>query len=264
MAKSKIAWTDYTFNPWTGCTKISPGCQHCYAETLSKRFGDNVWGAVVSRQRTSAAYWRQPHKWNRQAAAKLAETGQATRVFCGSMCDWAEERDGEYGRQLGEWREDLFDVVRQTPRLTWMLLTKRADRIAALLPDDWGEGWPNVWLGVSIENLDQVYRVFELKQLEAAVRFVSYEPALGSLRCMSLARIDWVIYGGESGAHYRSHQLDWARQMRDACRRYGVAFFFKQGPGPRPGMYDELDGEQIKQFPTPRVLAAEDVSPQSH
>jgi len=239
VAKSNISWTDYTFNPWLGCTKVSEGCRHCYAETLSIRFGQNVWGTSGERRRTSEMYWKKPLSWNRQAAA-----GGPSKVFCGSMCDWAEDRD-----ELAAWRAELWQLIRQTPNLTWQLLTKRSHRIGQLLPTDWGDGWPNVWLGVSVESIGHGFRADELRRVPAVVRFISYEPALGPLDDLDLSGIHWVIYGGESGRGHREHDVAWPRAMRDKCRAEGVAFFYKQSPHLKPGQGAMLDGEFIQQFP---------------
>src|SRR5690606_27810700 len=138
-----IAWTDYTFNPWLGCTKVSAGCDNCYAETLARnRMGLRIWGQDAERRPTSAAYWKKPVRWNKDAK----EAGERRRVFCGSMCDWAEKNP--VAERI---RPKLWDLIRETPWLDWMMLTKRPGRIARCLPPDWGEGWPHVWLGTSVE-----------------------------------------------------------------------------------------------------------------
>lgn len=250
MAKSIISWTDYTFNPWMGCTKISPGCAHCYAEVMaSGRMGrKGLWGKDADRQVTSEAYWRQPIKWNEEAAA----AGTRHRVFVGSMCDWAESHP-----QVQHARSRLWGLIYQTPNLDWLLLTKRADDIRFYLPQDSRIEWRhNIWIGVSIESNDFAWRGNYLRLVPAAVRFVSYEPALGPLDELDLTGIDWVIYGGESGPKYRGHDLAWPRAMRDRCRDAGVAFFYKQSPGVRQGMGPTLDGETIHEYPTPRTVGA--------
>ena len=132
--KTGISWTHHTFNPWWGCTKVSPGCKNCYAETFASRYGFDVWGPGKARRTFSLAHWEEPLKWNRDA--ELA--GERRRVFCASMADVfeAEAPAGELAR--------LWALIRLTPWLDWLLLTKRAERIAESLPDDWGEGYPNV------------------------------------------------------------------------------------------------------------------------
>jgi len=244
--KSRISWTDATFNPWMGCTKISPGCAHCYAETLlSGRMGrPGLWGPRGQRQVTTEDYWRKPIKWNKTAEKE----GKRFRAFCGSLCDWAEDHPTAEAN-----RPRLWDLIRATPWLDWLLLTKRAERIAECLPDDWGNGYPNVWLGVSIENNDFRHRADFLRQIPAVVRFISYEPALGPLDLLDLTGIDWVIYGGESGPKFRPHDLSWPRQIRDLCRQTGTAFFFKQSSAIRNETGTTLDGETIQEYPTPRL-----------
>jgi protein gp37 len=244
--KSRISWTDATFNPWMGCTKVGPGCAHCYAETLlSGRMGrPGLWGPRGERQVTSEDYWRKPVKWNKAAEKE----GKRFRAFCGSLCDWAEDHPTAEAT-----RPRLWELIRATPWLDWLLLTKRAERIAQCLPDDWGTGYPNVWLGVSIENNEFRHRADFLREIPAPVRFVSYEPALGPLDLLDLTGIDWVIYGGESGPKFRPHDLSWPRQMRDVCREAGAAFFFKQSSAIRNETGTTLDGETIQQYPTPKL-----------
>jgi protein gp37 len=173
MAKdSAIEWTHHTFNPWWGCTKVSPGCKHCYAETWAKRIGQDLWGARAPRRELSEAYWRQPLAWNAQAL----RTGKRARVFCASMADVFEDR-----RDLDARREWLWRLIDATPALDWLVLTKRPQNIARLAP--YGERWPaNVWLGATAENqkwLDK--RMAELGALKAKVLFLSCEPLLGAL-----------------------------------------------------------------------------------
>jgi protein gp37 len=239
-----IAWTSHTFNAWMGCQKVSPGCAHCYAETLTKnRMGLQLWGPTAPRQVTAAANWRKPIGWNREAQ----ESGKRSMVFCGSLMDWAEDHPTAIATL-----QRLWQLIRVTPWLDWQLLTKRAERIAESLPADWGEGYPNVWLGVSIENMDYAHRAATLAKIRAAVRFISYEPALGPLGAMSLDGIDWLICGGESGPGYRPMPMEWSREMRDKCRAAGVAYFHKQSSGYRTELGTTLDGETVREYPTPR------------
>lgn len=256
--KSIIAWTENTFNPWIGCLKVSPGCENCYADTLAtNRMGLHVWGPAKTTQRkvTSPANWKTPRKWDRQAAARTSSPWAGARdramlVFCASMCDVFEDHP-----TANEYRPRLWNLIRTTPSLYWQLLTKRPERIRETLPDDWGEhGWPNVWLGTSIENMDYAWRASSLAVLPAVVRFISYEPALGPLDDLPLRGIDWLIYGGESGPGYRPHDLAWPRSMRSRCAEHGVAFFYKQSSAPRTEMGIELDGKIVRAYPTPRVV----------
>lgn len=242
--KTAIAWTDHTFNLAWGCVKISPGCAHCYADDLAARYGHDVWGPGKARRTFGAKHWAEPLAWQRKAAAE----GVRRRVFCSSMCDNFEDHP-TIAAELAK----LWPLIRATPDLDWQLLTKRADRIAACLPADWGEGYPNVWLGVSIENADYTWRADRLRAVPAAVRFVSYEPALGPLaQALDLSGLDWVIYGGESGPSHRPEDKQWARDMRDACRGAGVAFFHKQSAARFTEQGVRLDGELIREYPAAR------------
>ena len=250
--KTGISWCHHTMNPVWGCTKLSPGCQNCYAEALAKRWGHDVWGPDKPRRTFGPKHWAEPLKWDRKAA----KAGERRRVFVGSMCDIFEDHP-----DVATEREKLWPLIRQTPHLDYLLLTKRPERIRNDLPRDWGTGYPNVWLGVSVESADYLWRVRELRggvgchEFPAAVKFISYEPAIGPLDGVSLLGIDWVIFGGESGPHHRPADVSWARDARDRCRVSGTAYFHKQSSGPRPGTGIELDGEIIQEFPTPRVTA---------
>jgi protein gp37 len=222
---SKIEWTDHTFNPWTGCTKVSPGCHHCYAEAWSKRSGHVRWGNNP-RKRTTEDYWKGPRLWNARAARFQAQHGRRQRVFCASLAD-------VFDNQVPEgWRADLFALVRATPGLDWLMLTKRPQNIAKMLPPDWSGGYPNVWLGMTAENQEEYDRRWpKLAAVPATIRFVSYEPAIGPLRlhdCGTGTLPDWIILGGESGGRARPMDPAWARDAIADCRRLGVAPFFKQ------------------------------------
>lgn len=245
---SIIAWCTHTFNPWIGCMKVSEGCAHCYAETLvTGRMGKpGLWGPLTAgkhRERTSAANWQKPRRWNREAE----KGGAATRVFCASLADVFEDHPDANAA-----RPDLFRLIRETPYLWWQLLTKRPENLERFLPDDWGIGYPNVWLGTSIENMKVAERRRILAGIPAVVRFISYEPALGPLDELPLDGIDWVIYGGESGPGYRAHDLSWPRAMKAKCEATGTAFFYKQSAAPRTEMGIQLDGEIVRKYPVPR------------
>lgn len=249
--KTLIAWTDHTFNIVWGCVKVSPGCKHCYAEALATRRGGNYWGPKTSRRILSENHWKQPMAWNRHAE----KAGVVRRVFCGSMCDVFEAHE-----QTNAQRQRLWDIIRQTPWVDWQLLTKRPENIWQFLPADWGDGWDNVWLGTSIEHMDYAWRLQELMSIPAAVRFVSYEPALGPLDELDIDGLDWVIFGGESGPKYREADLDWARAMRDKCVALKIPYFFKQSAARYTERGTELDGETIKQYPeNPRRSASFDL-----
>lgn len=184
-------------------------------------------------------------RWNSLAA----RAGARRRVFCASLCDVFEDHP-----TANSTRPRLWDLIRECNALDWQLLTKRPQNIAAMLPADWGDGWTHVWLGTTIEDMRVAGRADHLRQIPAAVRFISYEPALGPLDDLDLHGIQWVIYGGESGPGRRAEGTPddpkaWARSMRERCERLGVAFFHKQSVGARTEMGIELDGEVIRQFP---------------
>lgn len=180
--KSKIEWCDHTFNPWTGCTKIAPGCANCYAETRRARYGFDEWGPGKPRKRTSATYWKQPLKWNREAE----KAGKRAKVFCASLAD-VFDPEAPF-----EWRDDLFALIRQTPYLDWLLLTKRPENALDWLreeyqgytlrgdPDYSNPPYPNLWLGVSIANqADADRNIPILLKVPSAIRFISAEPLIG-------------------------------------------------------------------------------------
>lgn len=253
-AGTAISWADDTFNPWEGCTRVSPACDHCYAAERAQRFGnDHLWSGTL--RRTSPANWRKPLKWNDEARL----SGKPRRVFCASLCDVFDNQAPP------EWRADLWELIATTPHLTWMLLTKRIGNVKSMIPvmDSTRPGyrpwnvkwpWPNVWIGATIANQAEADRdIPKLLATPAALRFVSMEPLLGSvdltmLRCDGITNInaltgghgvaipmrgrgvalDWVIVGGESGRDARPMHPEWARALRDQCADAGVPFHFKQ------------------------------------
>ncbi len=248
---SKIEWTDHTFNPWIGCQKVSPGCDHCYAESLSKRYGWVEWGPHGERKRTSETNWKKPRQWAK--AARGAE--RRPRVFCASLADvW----DNQVPVQ---WRRDLFNLIWETPELDWLLLTKRPENIGKMLWPAIGEvelwPWKNVWLGTTIEDRGRgLSRAWTLAQIPAAVRFWSVEPLiedLGDLTRMCLfdtapdgrPAVNWVICGGESGPGARMMEPAWAASIKQQCGQADVAFFMKQMTGKKPIPSDLL----VRQFP---------------
>jgi protein gp37 len=237
--KTEIAWCDSTFNPWIGCQKVSPGCDHCYAEALmDKRYGKVQWGPHGERKRTSAANWKLPLRWAKAAHA----TGKRPRVFCASLAD-------VFDNQIDpSWRIDLFDLIGETEELDWLLLTKRPENIAKMLPTNWGDGWSNVWLGTTCEDQANFDRRWpKLRDVPAAVHFISYEPAIGPLFVRPNLP-SWIICGGESGGGARMMQAEWARDIRDQCKVAGIPFFMKQMTGKKPIPSDLL----IRQFPVLR------------
>lgn len=270
MAETTIEWTrgprgelGYTFNAWIGCTKVSPGCDNCYAAAQDKfrNWTPEGWGGP--RRRTSEANWKLPERWNAAAAA----AGERRRVFCSSLADVFDNQVDP------QWRLDLYDLIRATPNLDWLLLTKRIGNANAwglpVTPD--GQPLPNVWLGATVVNQEEADRdIPKLLATPARVRFLSMEPMLGpvTLRDWWLAapkecegcdgdglggrslhwcprgacphdgdvpRLDWVIVGGESGHGARPMHPDWARSLRDQCAAAGVPFLFKQWGEWSPG-----------------------------
>jgi len=224
---SGIEWTDSTFNPWIGCTKISPACDNCYAADWSKRYNGPEWGNHP-RRRTKT--WGQPVKWNKQADSWEAEHGRPRFVFCASLADVFDNQVPT------EWRNDLWRLIKQCDRLVWLLLTKRPQNIAKMLPDDWGNGYPNVWLGTTVEN-QEIYdrNLPHLLSVPATKRFLSIEPIVGPIWMnRTNPKIDWVIAGGESGPSARPADPEWYRDLRDQSASEGIAFHFKQW-----GEYDE-------------------------
>lgn len=230
--QSAIGWTDGTFNPWWGCVEVSPACDNCYAREWDARFGGDHWGKDEPRRFFPDKHWNEPRKWNRKAAAE----GKRFLVFCASMADVFENRD-----DLEPWRQKLWTLIRETPALTWLLLTKRPQFIGRMLPEDL-RGAPNIWLGTTIESPEYLWRAETLaKYTWARVRFLSMEPLLerveiGDVLSLSVidghgrVGIDWVITGCESGDGARETQTDWYRSLRNQCDAYDVPFFFKQAP----------------------------------
>jgi protein gp37 len=239
---SSIEWTEATWNPTTGCDRVSPGCDHCYALTMARRL--KAMGAEKYQNdgdpRTSGPGFgvtihrdvlRLPYRWR-----------QPRVVFVNSMSDLF------HARVPLDFVREVFDVMRDTPQHTYQVLTKRSTRLRRVADR---LDWPaNVWMGVSVENVDHLPRVDDLRVTDAAVKFLSAEPLLGPLTGLNLAGIDWVITGGESGHHARSCDPDWVRDIRDACAATGTAFFHKQWGGRTPKSGGrELDGRTWDQMP---------------
>jgi len=263
---TSIEWADHTFNPWTGCTKVSPACDHCYAEGWAKRSGQVEWGSGKPRRRTRSENWNKPLRW--QANAKLfhVEHGRRQRVFGPSLAD-------PFDNEVPEgWRFDYFRLIEDCPDLDWMLLTKRIGNVMGMLPERWNGILPeNVWIGATICNQAEADRdIPKLLDIPARIRFLSMEPLLGEVdleeawhgesaldgecwgecgwcpagypplhNCQQgrqssavfekgRSGLDWVIVGGESGPNARPMHPDWARTLRDQCAAASVPFLFKQ------------------------------------
>jgi protein gp37 len=241
-----IEWTDETFNPWWGCTKVSPGCANCYAATFAQRGvgikgGPVDWGRGTSRRRTSEDVWNAPFGWNQRAEKQ----GKRLKVFAASMADiFDEEVDPR-------WRNDFWELVRQCPNLDFQVLTKRPQNITDMLPADWGNGWRNVWLGTSVEDQTRAdERIPILSRIPAVVRFLSVEPLLGPVK-LDLSNIQWVICGGESGRGARPLEEAWVISVRDQCLARKTPFFFKQWGGRNKKLTGKrLEGKLWRQYPT--------------
>jgi protein gp37 len=241
-ARSRIEWTETTWNPTTGCDRISAGCDHCYALTLAKRLkamgsakyqtdGDPRTSGPGFGVATHTAALAQPLRWR-----------DPRLVFVNSMSDLF------HAKVPAEFIRRVFDVMAATPQHTYQVLTKRARRLRRLAPS---LEWPaNVWMGVSVENSDVLDRVDDLRAVPAAVRFLSCEPLLGPLPGLDLDGIGWVIAGGESGPQARPMTPEWVTEIRDNCQDHGVPFFFKQWGGRTPKAGGrELDGQTWSQYP---------------
>jgi protein gp37 len=223
---SGIEWTNHTFNPWIGCTKVSAACDHCYAEAWDKRGLQGKatrWGPYADRTITKT--WGNPRKWNHKAAL----SGERPRVFCASLADIADNHKSI----LPDWRRGLVSLVRQCPNLDFLFLTKRPQNVAKLYPD-LIENWPsNIWMGASTENREEMLRRGEaLAKLPAKITFWSAEPLVGDLGKIPIEIMpSWIITGGENAKNYRPVNPDWFRSIRDQCAARNVPFLFKQWEG---------------------------------
>ena len=279
---TQIQWTRHTYNPWRGCTKVSEGCKLCYAETLSNRNPKvlGVWGPAGTRVLAARQQWQEPIKWDQEARSKHRQD----LVFCASVADVFEVWEGPMQNSQGmplwwhpDWPPDyhgyptashflpdnsgckwmpfslkqarsrLWDLIRATPHLIWQLLTKRPENVLAMMP--WGD-WPNVWLGASVENQSNAWRLNALQEASVQVRvpvlFCSAEPLLGplDLYLSKPSPISWVIVGGESGSAARPMHLEWARDILEQCRQADVACFVKQ-LGHRPTTVFTSTGQRL-------------------
>ncbi|MGH9344598.1 MAG: DUF5131 family protein [Terriglobia bacterium] len=220
MKDSKINWCNHTWNPVIGCTKVSPACDHCYAEALAKRWWKILWGPFMPRRRTSEATWRLVIRLD----AEAEELGIRPRVFCASLADCFDH----------EWkakdRDDMWRMIEVCRHLDFLMLTKRPQNFKRFLP--WGKNdrpWSNVWLGVSTENIKEAQRrISILREYPAVVRWTSAEPLLEDLSSVDHTGLDWIIAGGESGSQSRPMLPPWVRSLKREARRAGAAFWVKQ------------------------------------
>lgn len=228
--ETAISWTEHTFSPWWGCSRVSAACQSCYADTLASRWGHHLWGVNADRKVVADATWRKPLTWDRAAAKE----GRPALVFCASMADVFEART-----ELDKPRERLWGLIEATPHLRWQLLTKRPENVAGMVP--WAPGaWPShVWLGATVEQ--QRFAEDRIGHLFAAgprLVFISAEPLLGRLDLTGILgnsldpsvgqAIGWVIAGGETGRKARPTHPEWLRSLHDECADWGVPFHLKQ------------------------------------
>lgn len=225
---TKIEWCDATFNPWVGCTKVSPACDNCYAEGLMDlRYGRARWGVGQERVRTAASNWSQPRKWDRQAA----RNGLRPFVFCASLADVFDNEVDD------AWRRDLFKLIDETPNLVWLLLTKRIGNVIGMSHRAWGGMPRNVAIGATMANQIEYDRdCMKLARVKEVANplftFGSFEPLLGPV-ILDKNAPDWIIVGGESGPNARPMNLDWARTLRRHSDYLGRIFNFKQVGGRR-------------------------------
>jgi protein gp37 len=244
--RTGIAWTQATWNPWYGCTKVSAGCDHCYMFREMRQYGRDP--EVVTRSKTKFA---EPLRWR-----------EPRRIFTCSWSDW-------FHKAADPWRDEAWAIIKATPQHTYQILTKRPGRIARHLPPDWGTGYPNVWLGTSIESQEQAFRVGQLLQVHAAIHWLSCEPLIGPLTFdnepdelstagpwSDLDLIDWLVVGGESGPNGVRREMDlaWAADLQRQCREAGTPFFFKQQSGPKSEMTDGVPPELlVREYPEVRA-----------
>jgi len=227
-ANTGIEWTDKTWNPTTGCDKVSAGCKHCYAEAITERFTHNFpngFKLTLHEDRID-----QPRHWRKPS-----------RIFVNSMSDLFHEEVPL------EFLHKVFQVMRETPQHIYQILTKRHKRLTQLADSlTWS---PNIWMGVSVESQRHVNRVNALRNIPAAVKFLSCEPLLGALT-LDLTNINWVIVGGESGRNHRPIEKEWVEDILQQCQHEDVAFFFKQWGGLTPKSGGKiLNGETWQQMP---------------
>jgi protein gp37 len=238
MGKTKAEVADYTQNFWTGCQPVSEGCLHCYARAEMTEYGRKF--DQVLRTKT----WNDPLTWQKLAAKKR----KVVKVFTSSWSDF-------FHPDADEWRPEAWSIIKRTPNLLWQVLTKRAQCIEGRLPEDWGEGYPNVCLGVTLELKKYLWRMDTLRNIPSSTRYVIAEPILEDLTPdieQHIEGFDQVMVGGESGnktMNFRPMMDQWARNLRDTCAAHQIAFYFKQHAGMSSQFRPTLDGVKYQQFP---------------
>lgn len=251
-SNSSIEWTEATWNPTRGCTRVSPGCENCYAERFAHRLsGPGQTYEGLTKATLSGPRWRGVLRQVDDAVDLPLRWRKPKMIFVNSMSDLFHEKVSL------DFLRRVFDTMRKAHWHTFQILTKRAERLRALAPElVWS---PNIWMGVSVENADYVGRIDHLRAVDAAVRFLSLEPLLGPLLNLDLSGIHWAIVGGESGPGAREIDAEWVRSIRDQCVEAQVAFFFKQWGGVRKSVTGrELDGRSWDEFPTVTRHSVED------
>jgi protein gp37 len=240
MKATRIRWAEHTWNPMTGCTKVSPGCDNCYAETITVKFGATAFpnGFVPTFKPNKLS---DPRKW------------APSRIFVNSMSDVF------HPDFTTDQVDQVFDAMTEIDKHDYLVLTKRPQLMKNYLTGT--NGWlsrrnltevpAQIWLGTSIENDRYTFRADHLRDIPVAVRFLSCEPLLGPLPSLNLTNIQWVIVGGESGKGYRPMDHDWARDLRDRCNLANIAYYFKQSAAPRTELGIELDGQLHEEYPFP-------------
>ena len=218
MGKTRIRTADYTMNWWVGCTRVSEGCERCYAADWVTKLGQrDFW--TPSRTQT----WRHPYAWQR----RLERTGGTAMVFCNSFSDFFHPASA-----CGEWRAEAWRTMGATPNLVYRITTKRPENVGRMLPPDWGEGYPNVWLGVTVESRRHLGRLGILRSIPAAARYAAMEPLLEDVTPgLDLGGVSWVVCGGENGRGCRPMDIEWARNLRDRCEAQRVPFWYLGGGG---------------------------------
>ena len=253
MKKTEISWTDYSWNPWQGCKKISPACDNCYMFSDKKRYGQN--GSDIYRS-------------TKQTFNKPLKIKESVKVF---TCSWSDF----FLVEADEWRNEAWDVIRATSHLTYQILTKRPENIKDRLPKDWEENFGHVWLGVTAENQEEANkRIPILLDTPASKRFVSIEPLIEEIDLHNIEEpkhsyfsslldydprrdfnntLDWVIVGGESGAKTKVREMnpEWVQTIYEDCKDNGVPFFFKQWGSHKPN--EKYEFENVQEFPKDKI-----------
>lgn len=213
MKGTKIEWSDFTWNPWIGCTKVSPACTNCYMYKDMARFKRDPSTVAMAKPK-----WNYPLQRTRKKTWKIPD---GSKVF---TCSWSDF----FHEDADSWRPNAWEMIKKRPGLTFQILTKRPERILQSLPADWGTGYPNVWLGVTVESQEYTPRMDILRKVPAVVRFISFEPLLGKIENLNLEGFHWAILGGESGPKARKTDLDWLRGVAQHCRALSIPIFVKQ------------------------------------